>query len=621
MKNKLILPYEAQRLLTNAPSFVAPTSIDQMIDLSCGGAENNYYEVKYDIPGEGTKVDATVARVKNGISVNYTDPYMRRRDPDCLIVADENPTDKNRFRDIYKKDFAELRNASFEWLGKQDLVYFSFIAGQKSMGMNALAIAPLNASFFALSLAMLQGFIPPDELPDKFKPQAIIYVAPVFRYTEFNGQQVVVHNRRKKIYELFSYNLYPGPSAKKGVYGMLLDLGEHEGWTTTHCSAVQVVTPYDNVFTIMHEGASGGGKSEMLEQTHRAPDGRVLLGENLVTNEVRYIMIPRSCELKPVADDMALCHPNIQNGNGKLSITDAEDGWFVRVNHINDYGIDPNLEGMTARPKSPLLFLNIDAVPGSTALLWEHTMDEPGKPCPNPRVIIPRRNVPDIVEKPVRVDIRSFGVRTPPCTKENPTYGIIGLFHLLPPSLAWLWRLVSPRGYNNPSILDDKVMSSEGVGSYWPFASGQMVTQANILLDQFIKYRRMQYILTPNQHIGAWKVGFFPQWLAREYLARRGTARFHPEHIRPARSPLLGYAMHQIHVEGQQIARWFLQVDTQPEVGPEAYDQGAMILRDFFHKYLKDFLRENLSLLGKQIITCCLDDGNLEDFEMLIPTE
>ena len=79
--------------------------------------------------------------------------------------------------------------------------------------------------------------------------------------------------------------------------------------------------------------------------------------------------------------------------------------------------------------------------------------------------------------------------------------------------------------------------------------------------------------------------------------------------------------MHQIHIEGQQIARWFLQVDTQPEVGPEAYDQGAMILRDFFHEYLKDFLRDNLSLLGKQIITCCLDDGSLEDYEMLIPTE
>ena len=52
-----------------------------------------------------------------------------------------------------------------------------------------------------------------------------------------------------------------------------------EGWVTAHCSTVQVVTPYDNVVTIMHEGASGGGKSEMLELAHRESDGRLLLGE------------------------------------------------------------------------------------------------------------------------------------------------------------------------------------------------------------------------------------------------------------------------------------------------------------------------------------------------------
>ncbi len=40
------------------------------------------------------------------------------------------------------------------------------------------------------------------------------------------------------------------------------------------------------------------------------------------------------------------------------------------------------------------------------------------------------------------------------CTRGRPTYGILGLFHLLPPALAWLWRLVSPRGHANPSIVD-----------------------------------------------------------------------------------------------------------------------------------------------------------------------
>ena len=29
-----------------------------------------------------------------------------------------------------------------------------------------------------------------------------------------------------------------------------------------------------------------------------------------------------------------------------------------------------------------------------------------------------------------------------------------------------------------------KLMQSEGVGSYWPFATGKKVTQANLLLNQ-----------------------------------------------------------------------------------------------------------------------------------------
>jgi hypothetical protein len=51
--------------------------------------------------------------------------------------------------------------------------------------------------------------------PD-FDPKAVIFVAPPFRHTHFKGKQMVVHNRRPGRHELFSYNLYPGPSAKKG---------------------------------------------------------------------------------------------------------------------------------------------------------------------------------------------------------------------------------------------------------------------------------------------------------------------------------------------------------------------------------------------------------------------
>ena len=54
-------------------------------------------------------------------------------------------------------------------------------------------------------------------------------------------------------------------------------------------------------------------------------------------------------------------------GGEPVAVTDAEDAWFVRVNHIAHYGTDPDLEEITVHPKEPLLFLNIRAVPGGTA--------------------------------------------------------------------------------------------------------------------------------------------------------------------------------------------------------------------------------------------------------------
>jgi hypothetical protein len=611
-------PPEACEILNAAPGVIAASTISQLIDLSCGGPGSSYYEVAYEVEGKGWVTEATVARVRNGVAANYLEAYMRRRDPECMVIGDQNPTDKTTFQTRFGTDFDSLRKETFNWLKKQELLIFGFVAGQKGMGTDALVIAPANAGFFALSLAMLQGIIPYDEIEENFDPHMIIYVAPPFRHTRFSGEQVVVHNRLEGMHELYSYNLYPGPSAKKGVYGVLISLGEKEGWITTHCSTAQLVTPYDNVITIMHEGASGGGKSEMLEQVHRMEDGRILLGENIITKEARHLEIPRTCDIRPVTDDMALCHPSIQTNNRKLSVVDAEKAWFLRVNHIDHYGTDVQIERLTAEPSEPLLFLNIDAVPGSRALIWEHVMDSPGKRCPNPRVIIPRRIIPEIVNEPVSIDIRSMGIRTPPCTKENPTYGIIGLFHILPPALAWLWRLVAPRGYDNPSIVSTEGMSSEGVGSYWPFATGRRVDQANLLFQQFKENTKTNYVLIPNQYIGAWKVGFMPEWIAREYLARRGNAKFRPEQIRKARSPLLGYTMHQLLIEGRMVARWFLQVDSQPEVGEEAYDIGAGLLNDFFKECLNDYLDPELDPLGRQIIDCCLQDGSIEDYEALI---
>jgi hypothetical protein len=225
--------------------------------------------------------------------------------------------------------------------------------------------------------------------------------------------------------------------------------------------------------------------------------------------------------------------------------------------------------------------------------------------------------MPGVYSGPVRVDIRSIGLRTPPCSKEKPNYGIVGLMHVLPPALAWLWRLVAPRGHANPSIIQTKGISSEGVGSYWPFATGKKVKQANLLLEQIIRTPGVKYILTPNQHIGAWKTSFMPQWISREFLARRGNANFNEEQISPSRCSLLGYSLNQMKVEGIRVSRRFLKVERQEEVGTEAYDKGAEMLYDFFVKTLAQFQDENLHPLGKQIIDCCLNHGTVAEYETI----
>ena len=618
-EKKIKLPEEVDLLLRNCRKISFYSSAEELAVASVGGPDRDFFEVKYDIPGKGEYTEAIVHRVKNGISANYTEAYMRRRDPNTMAIADDLASDKIRFRDKYGYEFQLLKAETMKWLAEQDLAVFFYFAGREKIGVSGMAIAPANAGFFAMGLAMLQKIIPLSEIVENFEIESVIYVAPPFRHTHFNGKQVVVHNRLKGLHEIYSYNLYPGPSAKKGLYGALLNKGENEGWITAHCSTVQVVSPYDNITTFMHEGASGGGKSEMLQHIVREPNGQVLIGQNIISGENRLINLPIFCSFHPVTDDMALCPPSIQRDNGKLTLLDAENSWFIRVDGVKDYGDDPFLEKATIKPKKPLLFLNIQSNPGCTTLIWDHTEDEPGKPCPNPRVILPRDIVPGIISKPVTVDVRSFGVRTPPCSLENPNYGIIGLFHILPPALAWLWRLVSPRGHANPSIVGSEGMQSEGVGSYWPFATGKRVNHANMLLEQIIETPRTRYTLVPNQYIGVWKVGFKPQLMMREYLTRRGNAKLRSDQYGEARSPLLGYELNYLTIEGAKIPSRFLQVHRQNEVGEEGYDAGATILFEFFKKELPQYQTRTLSATGKRIIDACLSGASVEDYNGIIP--
>ena len=306
----LNLPEEVLELIKSAPRSLFFNSPEEIFKQSMGGEDNLSYDVKYDIPGKGEVTEVKLHRVTNGLSANYTDPYMRRRDPDTMLIGDSQPTDKKRFADEFGSDFTTLRSETIEWLKGQEIGIFLCFAGNYPIGAGGIVVTPLNASFFAFGLSLLQKIIPVFDLPPGFTVESVVYVAPPFRHTHFSGRQIVVHNRLEGLHEMFAYNLYPGPSAKKGFYSVLLTKGEAEGWVTTHCSTVQVVSPYDNITIFMHEGASGGGKSEMIQNLVREPNGQIMIGQNIITGEKRVISIPMLCSFNPATDDMALCHPS-----------------------------------------------------------------------------------------------------------------------------------------------------------------------------------------------------------------------------------------------------------------------------------------------------------------------
>ncbi len=212
--DKLILPNDVKELLEKQNNLVVPKSRQHLLELALGGADNKTFSVGYDVEGKGWIEEVQVTRCKNGVAANYMDMYMRRRDPDCMVISDDLPTDKPRYEDRYGEPFEATRKATFEWLNQGELIVMPFMSGGHDYGYPSLLIAPVNTGFFAAALADLQGLVPLDELRDGFAPRAIVYVAPPFRHTLYGGKQVVVHNRKYSLHEVFSYNLYPGPSAK-----------------------------------------------------------------------------------------------------------------------------------------------------------------------------------------------------------------------------------------------------------------------------------------------------------------------------------------------------------------------------------------------------------------------
>ncbi len=80
-KKNINLPGNITDLLTACKSYTVFNTTGELADAATNGKENAEFEVAYDVPGKGRYVEAVVQQVKNGISANYTEAYMRRRDP------------------------------------------------------------------------------------------------------------------------------------------------------------------------------------------------------------------------------------------------------------------------------------------------------------------------------------------------------------------------------------------------------------------------------------------------------------------------------------------------------------------------------------------------------------
>jgi hypothetical protein len=233
------LPAHVHEVLSAAPLVQMPETRTQLLDWALGRAsgetdwtlgnreDHGVYEAVFQTPGAGRVTEAIITKARNGLAINFPEPAMRRRDPDAMVIGDSLPTDKPTYEQRFGETFDKTRQQTLDWLKTQELVVLPFYAGTDSLGYGALLIVPRQAAFFAAALADLQGMIPRSQVPADFKiTGGVLFVAPPFRHSHFAGKQVVVHDRTATHQEIFAYNLYPGPSAKKGVYSMLLDIGE-----------------------------------------------------------------------------------------------------------------------------------------------------------------------------------------------------------------------------------------------------------------------------------------------------------------------------------------------------------------------------------------------------------
>ena len=106
--DRIVLPEHVRGLIQSAKSFRIIGNRPELLEIAAGNTTNKTFEVRYDVNGKMV-CEAVVTRCKNGFAVNYPDPYMRRRDPDCMLIGDEKPSDKTKYEEKYEEKFSNMR--------------------------------------------------------------------------------------------------------------------------------------------------------------------------------------------------------------------------------------------------------------------------------------------------------------------------------------------------------------------------------------------------------------------------------------------------------------------------------------------------------------------------------
>ena len=110
------------------------------------------------------------------LSTSWED-YMRRRDPNSMVISDEFPTDKPRFQERFGYSFSKVRQETMDWLSEQRVIMLPFKAGDPAQGMTVCSFARRTRHSSRWRLPTCRGFVAIQDIPENYTPRAIIYVA------------------------------------------------------------------------------------------------------------------------------------------------------------------------------------------------------------------------------------------------------------------------------------------------------------------------------------------------------------------------------------------------------------------------------------------------------------